>query len=172
MKSLSAIVAGAFLALTVAVMIALLVGSFFGFGVELNEIYWLHPVLITLTVIFAAISAVVSPQASLTRAVFCGLTLLIGLFSLLGALRSLAYVEHGPADVVSQFGQPDYLSFSLAICMAGIAILNVLPTALARRSALLYSAYGLVIALWLADFWLTVDVEGRIFLMSFALQRR
>jgi hypothetical protein len=38
--------------------------------------------------------------------------------------------------------------FSLAICKAGIAILTFYQ-AMARRSALLYGAYGLVIALWL-----------------------
>jgi hypothetical protein len=166
LKSLSAIVAAAYLTLTVAITIALFI-----FGVGVDEIYWPHPVFIMLTVIYAAVSGVVSPQAPLTRAVFCGLTLLIGLFSLLGAILSLTAVEYGPADVVGQFGQPDYVVFSLAICMAGIAILNVLPSALARRSALLYGAYGLVIALWLADVCLTVVVEGRIFLMSFALQR-
>lgn len=166
-KSLSAIVAAAYLTLTVAITIALFI-----FGVGVDDIYWPHPGFIMLMVIYASVSGVVSPQAPLTRAVFCGLTLLISLFSLLGAVLSLAVVEHGPADVVGQFGRPDYVLFWLAICMAGIAILNVLPSALARRPALLYGAYGLVIALWLADLCLTVVVEGRIFLMSFALQRQ
>jgi hypothetical protein len=45
--------------------------------------------LITLTVICAVITAVASPRASLTRAVFCGLSMVFGLFGLLKAPQFL-----------------------------------------------------------------------------------
>jgi uncharacterized MAPEG superfamily protein len=61
-------VATGFLALTAAVIVL------FVFGVEVDNIYWLHLLFIMLMVIYAAVSAVVSPQAPLTRALFCGLT--------------------------------------------------------------------------------------------------
>jgi hypothetical protein len=159
MKSLSSIVAAAFLALTVVDVTALLVLLYMGCGfLVLLLIYELHFVLIALTVIFAAISAVVTPQARVTRAVFCGLTLLFGLFGLVVA--PLFLVDY---DLVRR----DYVSYSFAICMAGIAILNVLPSVLARKAALLYGTYGLVIALCLADFYLTLLVIGRGFRIGF-----
>jgi hypothetical protein len=166
MKSLSAIVAAAFLVLTLADAIALLVLRYIGADLaDLLLICELHFVLIPLTVIFAASSAVASPQAPLTRAVFCGLTFLVGLFSLLVAPQFLVV---GPQFLVDYglVGR-DYVSYWLAICVAGIAILNVLPSVLARRAALLYGAYGLVIALCLANLYLTFLVGDRAFLIGF-----
>ena len=166
MRSLSAIVAAAFLVLTVADAIALLVHRYIGPDLmDLLIICELHFVFIVFTVIFVAISAAASPQAPLTRAVFCGLTLLVGLFSMLIAPQFLVV---GPEFLVD-YGlvQRDYVSYWLAICVAGIAILSVLPSALARHAALLYGAYGLVIALSLADLYLTFLVGDRAFLIGF-----
>lgn len=159
MKSLSAIVAAAFLILTVADMTAVVIVDFSGGGfLDLLFIYVLHFVLITLAVIFAAISALVSPHAPLTRVAFCGLTLLFGLFGLLVAPLFLLNYCLAPGDDVS---------FSLDMCMVIVAILNFLPIWLARRAALLYGAYGLVIALCLADAFLTSRVLDRGFLIGF-----
>jgi hypothetical protein len=72
---------------------------------EVDNIYWLHLLFIMLMVIYAAVSAVVSPQAPLTRALFCGLTLLIDLFNLLGASLSLDHAEDSLTDVVG--GRPE-----------------------------------------------------------------
>ena len=55
----------------------------------------------------------------------------------------------------------------VAICVAGIAILSVLPSALARHAALLYGVYGLVIALSVTDLYLTFLVGDRAFLIGF-----
>jgi hypothetical protein len=143
-KSLIAYVAAALLVLTVVEVVALVVVGYIGDNYYPVRNYaegllFLHFPLITLTVIAAVISAVASPRASLTRAVFCGLTVLFGLFGLLKASQFLPV-------------PPDYVSYALAIFMAGIAIPNVLTIARAHHAALLYGAYGLVTALFLINF--------------------
>ncbi|HEY2527726.1 MAG TPA: hypothetical protein VGJ20_07195 [Xanthobacteraceae bacterium] len=155
MKSLIAIVATAFLVLTVVDVAALVVVGYIGGNYiparQYSELLlFLYAALIALTVIFAVISAVVSPQVPLTRVVFCGLTALFGLFGLLKAPQFLV----GPLP-------RDYVSYSLALFMAGIAIPSVLTIAWVRNNALLYCAYGLIVALCLINFRLDYQIVMR-----------
>jgi hypothetical protein len=157
MKPLSATVAAAFLVLIVVVVIAFIVVAYVGadhyrlryYAEPLMLLYFLFLVL---AAIFAVVSAIKSPQAPLTRAVFCGLSFLFGLFGLYLAPQFLSV--GGPVA-------SDYVSYSLALFMTGIAFPSVLTIALARNKALLYCAYGLVVALCLINFRLDYQIVVR-----------